>query len=58
MKGRNTLILCHAQMNQIVQEWIDRQNGSLSACDVQQVVENKGDCSFEIGLEQKEAPKP
>lgn len=53
MKGRNTLIICHAQMNQIVQEWIDRQNGALANCNVQQVIENKGDNSFEIGLEQK-----
>lgn len=53
MKGRNTLILCHAQMNQIVQEWLDRQSGSLGGCNVQQVIENKGDNSFEIGLEQK-----
>jgi len=53
MKGRNTLVLCHAQMNKIVQEWIDRQAGDLSNCNVQQIVEDKGENTFEIGLEQK-----
>jgi hypothetical protein len=54
MNGSNTLVLCHAQMHQIVQEWLDRQGGALSACEVKAITEDKNRHTFEISVE----PKP